>query len=69
MDNSASIENNLINSILGLPNAPLILEKVNAALDVEREKRIAFYNEITEQVKAEFINGEIIIHSPVIKLA
>lgn len=68
MDNSISIENNLINSILGLPNAPLILRKVSAALEKEKEKRIAFYNEITEQIKAEFINGEIIIHSPVIKL-
>lgn len=68
MNHSLSIENELINSILELPNAPLLLEKVTAALDVEKEKRTAFYNEITEQVKAEFINGEIIVHSPVIKL-
>ena len=31
----------------------------------EQEKRKQFYNEITEQEKAEFIEGEIICHSPV----
>jgi len=31
----------------------------------EQEKRDQFYEQITEQQKAEFINGEIIVHSPV----
>ena len=60
-------EDSLIDSILDMPNAPLIVQKVNTALEDERRKREAFYNDITEQVKAEFINGEVIIHSPVVK--
>ncbi|MEO1628945.1 MAG: Uma2 family endonuclease, partial [Bacteroidota bacterium] len=36
-------------------------------LEEESKKRLDFYNAITEQEKAEFINGEIIIHSPVKK--
>ena len=31
----------------------------------ESKRRKAFYNWITEDVKAEFINGQIVIHSPV----
>jgi Uma2 family endonuclease len=31
----------------------------------EQQKRIDFYNFITEDMKAEFINGEVIVHSPV----
>ena len=42
MNNSLSIENDLINSILELPNAPLLLEKVTAALDKEKVKEQLF---------------------------
>jgi Uma2 family endonuclease len=34
-------------------------------LESERERREKFYDEITPEMKAEFINGEIIVHSPV----
>ncbi len=57
----------LINNILSLPNAPIILNEVNTKLVEEQKKRIQFYNDISDQEKAEFINGEIIIHSPVKK--
>lgn len=60
-------DHQLIASLLAKPNAPHLLKEVEQQLDKEREKRLQFYNEITEQQKAEFINGEIIIHSPVIK--
>ncbi|MCF2490554.1 Uma2 family endonuclease [Dyadobacter sp. CY347] len=33
-------------------------------LNEEQERRINFYNDISEQEKVEFINGEIIVHSP-----
>lgn len=33
-------------------------------LEEERDKRKKFYEHISEQEKAEFINGEIVIHSP-----
>ncbi len=34
---------------------------------MKKSKRIEFYNNISEQEKAEFINGAVIIHSPVMK--
>ncbi len=61
------LNEHLITEILNSPNAPVLVERVKAILDKEKEKREAFYNQITEQEKAEFINGEIIIHSPVKK--
>jgi len=57
----------LIDNILSLPNAPKILDEINIKLSEEQKKREKFYEEITEQEKAEFINGEVIIHSPVMK--
>ncbi len=41
--------------------------KKPTAIDHEKARRTAFYNDITEQEKVEFINGEIIVHSPVMK--
>ncbi|NIJ50974.1 Uma2 family endonuclease [Dyadobacter arcticus] len=43
----------------------MIIEAVKAALDKEKETRLKFYDNITEEDKAEFINGEVIMHSPV----
>lgn len=57
----------LIAQILSSPEAAIIVEEVNAVLEEEKRKREAFYNEITEYEKAEFINGHIVIHSPVKK--
>lgn len=57
----------LVNNILSLPSAPDIIRQVNEILEKERARRTSFYNEISEFEKAEFINGEIVIHSPVKK--
>lgn len=38
---------------------------IQQTIETEKQKRERFYNDITEQQKAEFINGEIICHSPV----
>ncbi len=54
-------------AILALPNAPMIVKEVNDALQQERKLREHFYNEISEYEKAEFINGQVVIHSPVKK--
>ncbi|MBI4645753.1 MAG: Uma2 family endonuclease [Bacteroidia bacterium] len=48
-----------------LPEFPRILAEMQEKWKAEQEKRNRFYNEVSESVKAEFINGEIIIHSPV----
>lgn len=55
----------LLEKILEQPNAPQLAEQLQEVLQAERKRREAFYNEITEQQKAEFINGAVIIHSPV----
>ena len=61
------MSNRLISEILKEPDAYFLLQEAHVALDNEKARRIAFYNDITEQEKVEFINGEIIVHSPVMK--
>ena len=55
----------LVDKLLDEPNVAFIIEKVQTALANEAERRRAFYDWIKEDQKAEFINGEIIMHSPV----
>lgn len=47
------------------PDAALILHRMQDRLDDEARRRQTFYNDIDETMKAEFINGEIVLHSPV----
>ncbi len=54
----------LLLQILDTPQAPLILQKAQAILNDERQKRQAFYEWLDEDKKAEFINGEVVVHSP-----
>jgi len=39
--------------------------KLQKKLDTESKLREKFYNELTPNIKAEFINGKVIMHSPV----
>lgn len=57
----------IIDDLLALPNAPMILNQVSKQLEAEKTRRQNFYNEITDEQKVEFINGERVIHSPVKK--
>ncbi len=52
-------------SILEMPNAFLLVDKVKSRLDDEQKRRRHFYKIVEENKKMEFINGEIIFHSPV----
>jgi len=45
----------------------LIVKKVQDKLQDEQQKRQEFYDLINEDDKVEFVNGEIIFHSPVVK--
>jgi len=56
-----------ISAILSNPTAPKLVARLQSALEEERQRRQQFYADIDDDVKAEFINGEIIIHSPVKK--
>ena len=61
------LHENLLAQILELPDAAILIQKANESLHEERKRREKFYNDIDESMKAEFINGEIIVHSPVMK--
>jgi len=52
-------------SILEMPNAFLLVDKVQSRLQDEQIRRLHFYKIVEENKKMEFINGEIIFHSPV----
>lgn len=54
-----------IRQILKSPKAAEHIEAMGKALADETKRRHEFYNWIDENIKAEFINGQIIIHSPV----
>lgn len=47
------------------PDAVLIVNQFQTYLKTEKDKRQEFYDLVHENIKAEFINGEIILHSPV----
>lgn len=47
------------------PHLPFYVNELQSILKEEKAKRQNFYNIISEEDKAEFINGEIIMHSPV----
>jgi len=57
----------LVNTILESSQAKLIIDKVQKKLVEEQRKRKEFYAIIDEDTKAEFVNGDIIYHSPVKK--
>jgi Uma2 family endonuclease len=61
------MSNRIITDILSEPDAYFLIQEVQTMLNKEKTRRLAFYNDITEQQKVEFINGEIVVHSPVMK--
>jgi len=54
----------LIHQLLKQPDAVAQFEKFKAALEEEEKRRKEFRAWITPSIKAEFIHGETIIHSP-----
>jgi len=56
---------NEIDNIKKSPSAVLIFQTLQNYLEKEKKKRLHFYETVREDQKAEFINGKIIIHSPV----
>lgn len=57
----------LVEQILAEPQANLLMQQVQAVLAEEQRRRERFYDEMTEQQKVEFINGQVFMHSPVKK--
>lgn len=56
-----------VEKIMASPNAPQQLDALYAAMQNEKERRHDFREWITPAIKAEFINGQVILHSPVKK--
>lgn len=54
----------IIEPLLRSSKLPVYVEELSAFLIDEQKKRQAFYEGLTEDVKAEFIDGEIVFHSP-----
>ncbi|MEE8391341.1 MAG: Uma2 family endonuclease [Anaerolineae bacterium] len=46
------------------PSLPAYVQRFQSLLQTEREKRERFYEEMSEDQKVEFINGEIVMQSP-----
>jgi len=46
------------------PTLPELVQDLAGLLEEERARRERFYAEMSEEQKAEFINGEVIVHSP-----
>lgn len=58
----------ILEPILNSPRLKDYVAELQEFLSSEDERRNFFYNKITDQEKAEFINGEIILHSPVVMI-
>lgn len=53
--------------LLESPKAPQIIQQVQAILNDEQKRRQDFYEWMNDDMKAEFINGEIVVHSPALE--
>jgi len=54
----------VLEPLLASPRLPEYVQSLSQALAQERQRRQKFYEELTEEGKFEFINGEVVMHSP-----
>lgn len=47
------------------PRLPMYLQQLQTWMETEQARRERFYEDMSEEHKMEFINGEVIVHSPV----
>ena len=53
-----------IKQLLRSPRLPMVARELQSILEAEQEKRQRFYDDMSESEKVEFINGEVVVHSP-----
>jgi Uma2 family endonuclease len=53
-----------LEDILRSPRMPEYARQISEAAELERKRRQRFVDELREGEKAEFINGEVVVHSP-----
>lgn len=58
------MSDSLLDPLLRSPQLVEHIDQLNRTLAIESKKRRKFYGEITEDHKWEFINGQVIMHSP-----
>lgn len=61
----AQLDSPLLEQLLNSPRLPTVVQHLHALLDDEAQRRADFIDTVLESEKAEFINGEKIVHSPV----
>ena len=54
----------VLEQLIRSPRLPEYLSELQKLVSAEGERRQRFYAEMTESQKTEFINGEVIVHSP-----
>jgi Uma2 family endonuclease len=54
----------LLTPLMQSPRLPAYVQQLSDYLKAEQQKRAEFYRTIRDDEKAEFINGEIVCHSP-----
>lgn len=59
------VDKDALEKLMGSPRLALYAKRIERVLASEADARRAFYAQVTEGDKAEFINGEVLIHSPV----
>ena len=55
----------ILSELVAQPDAIQILDEAKSFFEKEKEARHKFHDLVHENMKAEFINGEVIMHSPV----
>ncbi len=55
----------LTTTLVRSPRLPVYVQQLQAWLETEQARREQFYEEMSEEHKMEFINGEVVVHSPV----
>lgn len=54
----------ILEPLLKSPRLSLYANQLHAYIEEEQQRRAAFYDWLTEDTKAEFINGEIVVQTP-----
>jgi Uma2 family endonuclease len=54
-----------VQQLIRSPSLPIYVQTFQALLREEQKKRERFYEEMSEEQKVEFINGEVVVQSPV----
>jgi Uma2 family endonuclease len=63
--NATTMHHDLLSYLKHSPDALVVIDRFREYLKTEQAKRREFYDLVHEDMKAEFIQGEIILHSPV----